>query len=190
MPDLYLHPDGDALLVDPQGKLTADPACCCGSYNAIVIALAVDTDPQAAIAFFCRTDASSFDFATAFFIGSKGAYNAVFLDVVYAAGANPVFQTATPQCHILESVQYPNFGVFFKPQLDFYIPVGSRVFRAVTHPNVVPSISYIAAHIYTARFDPSTLIVTGLRTLACIENPTPVQISPTRVAYEFPFTRP
>lgn len=31
MADLYLHPDGDALLVTTAGELTADPNCCCGS---------------------------------------------------------------------------------------------------------------------------------------------------------------
>src|SRR5262245_26625119 len=30
MAELYLHTDGDKLLVSTDGKLTTDPACCCG----------------------------------------------------------------------------------------------------------------------------------------------------------------
>ena len=38
MPELYLHSDGDALLVSTAGQLTADPDCCCGR-QAVAIAI-------------------------------------------------------------------------------------------------------------------------------------------------------
>ncbi len=40
MSELYLHSDGDALLVSTAGQLTADPDCCCGR-QAVDIAFAV-----------------------------------------------------------------------------------------------------------------------------------------------------
>ena len=38
MAELYLHSDGDALLVSTAGQLTADPDCCCGR-QAVAIAI-------------------------------------------------------------------------------------------------------------------------------------------------------
>jgi hypothetical protein len=194
MPDLYLHPDGDALLVDSQGKLTADPACCCGAtvpYNALVLELVKQTISGAFVPAGWFTDRHFAAFIIDAWTQERQADAAVFLDM------HPVFpdtrcryDTASPACHVQDGARRDPFWIFDKFWLDTYFPVGPRVFSARIGINEVPKIAYVAAHIYTGQFDPATRLVTGLQTLACIENPTPVQISPTQVAYEFPFTRP
>jgi hypothetical protein len=202
MPDLYLHPDGDALLVDPQGKLTADPACCCGAhsgYNAIVIELVFQLTPEPnlpGIAGF--TDASAGPFyeelyafynsgknrrATAF--GKPGGGLGGFVDQAQ-------FETASPACSICEGL--PLYGAVIK-SLDDFIPVGARTIRVIiTGSAALPATPiYMAAHVYTAdlvRIGLGVFRATGRQTLLCAENPTFFQIAQFQIACEFHFTRP
>jgi hypothetical protein len=190
MPDLYLHPDGDALLVDPQGKLTADPACCCG-YDAIVIELVMQATPGGFVTVREFTDAFPGWFNEKLFSSIRDVDANVFKHPgsFGPSWTSSGYATAQPACAILDSVppHAPRPGA---RGLNIYIPVGPRVFRVVLWSFDLPFVAYVAAHIYTARIDLVTRVPVGIQTLACIENPSPVQISADQWAYNFPFTRP
>jgi hypothetical protein len=201
MPDLYLHPDGDALLVDPQGKLTADPACCCDAvqpYDAIVIDFVYELDPDhnQVYAILLYTDASANPFGITFVPtpGKKRIPNVftTWAPQPYISGSN--FAQAAPACSICNGL---GFGIErLALSLNTFIPRGSRTLRIEVGvgPNDVGFPRYIAAHIYTAQLvfasHPYYWHAIGKQTLLCLENPTLSRISAFMIACESPFTRP
>jgi hypothetical protein len=196
MPDLYLHPDGDALLVDPQGKLTADPACCCD--DAIVIELVIKTRPSLVTGLgYLYLDGVELDQSP-----HRNGMGDGRLSSVFSSISDPVFdcrfEQAVPRCSVCDGVPYSPFATIGRyPRLS----AGLRTFTFVTRivgRNAL--LERVAVHVYTARREPFGAYwrAAGMKTLLCVVDAAPVDVHidesliiPYTVAtYEFPFTYP